>query len=191
MLLIGALVAFWLGNRSALRRRAALAAARGPLRSIVMLRKAPRGVTESMVRTAIVRAIGVEPTIRERSIDDATRGFEAALPGGRTILVLDRDSPYLDDSDAAAVQIADPRFSAAMRDHAAWTSVDLLGSCPDDAEAQRDVLPLLAKVAAALDDRQCLAFLRFDLGSFAPPTDATTEALARGDVGQAFGRTGA
>jgi hypothetical protein len=185
-----------LGAWHALRRRRRLDAARGPLRSLLMLRTAPRGLTESVVRTAVVRALGEEPSIEIRPFDETTVGFLAGLADGSRLLLLDSRRRYgndpedLDEPGGSRAFGGDTRLEKAWREHEAWCSVDLYGRCGDE-EAESLHLPRLAKVLAALADPEVddgvLAFVRTDASALAPATTAVRKALAAGNARTPFG----
>ncbi|MDZ4754198.1 MAG: hypothetical protein SGJ11_06835 [Phycisphaerae bacterium] len=174
-----------LGARQALRRRAMKDRLRGPLRSLVMLRDAPRGLTESVVRTAIMRALGEEPVITPRPFDAASIGFLARVADGTDLLLIDAHRRYGADPDDVDDRIPDPALRQAMRSHAAWCSVDLFGRC-SDADTESTHMPRLARIMAALDDGAALAFIRIDLAALALPGERTRNAFAAGDARSPF-----
>jgi uncharacterized protein YegJ (DUF2314 family) len=86
--------------------------------------------------------------------------------------------PYMDDPEAAASAIGELRLRKAVREHAAWLSVDLLGDVRRSELAK--IYRVIGKLAAAFADNDCLAV-------FAPATgqlnlfDSDAARLLRGD----------
>jgi len=81
--------------------------------------------------------------------------------GERAFMVSCFGTPYMDHPDKAARAINELRLRKVVREHSAWLSVDLLGTCAP--EERSEVYRTIGKLIAALADDDCLAV-------FAPAT---------------------
>jgi uncharacterized protein YegJ (DUF2314 family) len=130
-----------------------------PLISLVLLLREPRYLDAEMLARQASAAWD-----KKISTDDSegNDGFVAGESpafilhlGEFFFLVNNFSTPYVDDPEAAAKEMADLRLSKAMAEHRAWLSVDMLGEAEGEmlAKAYRHI----GKLIAALADTECLA----------------------------------
>jgi len=100
-----------------------------PLKSLVLLLRAPRDLTVGQLRQAVATSLGVlcEGTDKKAAnfITDTPPAFLIRVEG-YTLLVNNCDSLYIDRSQNTPENIPNIRLQQVIRDHRAWLSVDLL-----------------------------------------------------------------
>jgi uncharacterized protein YegJ (DUF2314 family) len=159
-----------------------------PLRSLVFLRSKPLKMTEATVIAALKvafpkRTVGTEKT------DDIT----VAATGIATICTLDQEKvtllinsfpkPYVPDRAAMAKEVLrltdDKAMAAAMEDHEAWFSVDILGEelTPKNEAAHYE---LLSKVIAPFHDKDATLLFFPEKNRLFAANEATLQSLVAG-----------
>ena len=154
----------------------------GPV-SIVMLRRTPRGLTESDVRGTMRRALRAEAQVRTLPMSDGlTKAFLVLGDGLPPIGVFDSTRTYMeaDEVDWTAHGFEDPRARSGIKEHRAWVSVDAMGLDPIPPREQRAAIydRLLGKIAAELLDDACLLLYLPADGCYAAPGEKAGAMLA-------------
>lgn len=162
----------------------------GPV-SIVLFRREPASMTESDVRGAVRRAIGITANIEVINLDPTTRGFLMAADGLPPIAVIASTRTYIDPADAprAAEGSEDPRLREAILGHKAWVSVDAMNLDTIPPEEMRHAIydRFLARIAAEFVDDQTLVLYAPAEGRFAAATPDLAERLAKGPTAEILG----
>lgn len=163
----------------------------GPI-SIVMLRSAPRRLSEADVRGAYRRALGKEPQLQAIPMPDGlTNGYLLISDDLPPLAVIDSTRGYMsaEDARACASRMEHPVARAALVDHTAWVSVDAMGIKPSQikGEDRAMVYTLLGKVAAELYDDQCLLLYLPADDRVAEPGPDVEKHLRDGTMAELFG----
>jgi uncharacterized protein YegJ (DUF2314 family) len=153
-----------------------------PLIALVLFLAEPRDLDVDFIARRATVALGERVSAEE---PDGTENFVAGEEPSFVLKYRDYfflinafPRPYMDDPEQAAQAIGELRLRKAVREHAAWLSVDLLGEVRRP-ELQK-VYRLIGKLAAAFADEECLAV-------FAPATgqlnvfDADASQILRGN----------
>lgn len=162
----------------------------GPV-SIVLFRREPATVTESDVRGAVRRAIGITASLEVVNFDPTTKGFVMMADGLPPIAVIVSARTYLEPQDtaSAAEGCEDPRLREAILGHKAWVSVDAMNLEPVPPEEMRHAIydRFLARIAAEFVDDHTLVLYAPAEGRFAAATPDLAERLARGPTAEVLG----
>lgn len=159
--------------------------------SIVMLRAAPRRLSESEARGAIRRAWqglhGDIDVMQGPSPDPQSTGtFVVALNGAPVFYIIDAARPYEDDPGETAMQFEHRGAREAYAGHQAWLSVDIVGGMPPK-DMREVIIAILGRIAAELLDEQCTLIFAPALQRFALPSAETEEKLRSGMPLEIFG----
>ncbi len=163
-----------------------------PMRSLVLLLREPHYVEGSMMARVASRAWGCEVNYEsaEDDNDDETPLEESTpfLVGEEPpffcskypamLTIHSFPAPYFDDPQAVADEVHEVRIRAAILEHTAWISCDLITWMDDDSgEAQADVL--IGQLLAEFADDNCLAVIDLLDQSVYPFLEDETEAALR------------
>ncbi|MBL9148151.1 MAG: hypothetical protein JNM94_05590 [Phycisphaerae bacterium] len=177
------LVAIALGVVRA-RRRMAMRRKGEPLRSIVLYRSAPSRWSEERIRDVVTELLG---EIEESEVAAAPAKKAAfmrmSLSGGRRLLVIDTDAPYMAEREAAAKRFTKPEVQRGVAEHTAWTAIDALGAWSETSGGPAP-MEALAMLVARLDDDpdSTLLYQRRDLNTFAPATENVRDEMRNGSL---------
>jgi uncharacterized protein YegJ (DUF2314 family) len=161
-----------------MRRRAA--AREDELVSIVLLRGAPRVLSESDVRGMLRRAgapacelMPLPPIAPELS------GYAVLHDKAALFYFMCAARPYCDDPQTESLKFEDPRGRAAYAAHKAWVSIDAVGGMPPK-DVRDKVLALMARITAELMDHESTLIYATWLDRVALPS-AQAESTLRGE----------
>lgn len=162
----------------------------GPV-SIVLFRRTPATITESDVRSAIRRSLGIDGQILAIPIPGRPgMGFACVSEQLPTFAVIIAGEPYFptEDIEPTAAQFEDPRARAAMREHTAWLSVDAMGmdEIPEPDVRRQIYDRVLGRVAAQFADDQTMMFYFPAERRAGPADDASVRLLAQGNASHVF-----
>ncbi len=129
--------------------------------AFVSLLDQPRDLNCSFIASRAGRALGVRFRLDpEETPENFVAGEYPSFVlkyGEWYFLINTFDRPYMEDRDAAADAVSELRLRKAIREHAAWFSIDLLGGIRRSELA--DIYRVIGKLTAAFVDEDCLAIL--------------------------------
>jgi uncharacterized protein YegJ (DUF2314 family) len=162
----------------------------GPV-SLVILRETPIELTESRVKSAYLKAFGVEPEVQCIELDEQTSSFLVCNEGMPPMAVLDSRRPYVTQEEQAAAGLGaeDPRTRDALAKHHAWVSVDAVGldAGQQQPELLADAYVILGKLLAQFVERDSLILYAPASGRFGPVHGKTAAMLREGRVIELLG----
>jgi len=162
-----------------------------PLIALVLFRRAPNNFLTDTKISEMVRRLWGDQIEQPGGTEEAwyaigrSPSFLVKAPG-MVLLVNHFARPYFDDNADAAAAVQELRLQHIVREHVAWTSVDLL-HLDDDKRPRAEAYPFVGRLLAELADDDCLAIFCPETGRLVPFEPGLLEKLRSDRPLEVFG----